>query len=129
MLLERLLIIGILTVMGTGAFLVFKQWQLNRINQGTTAFAGGKPVLLYFRSDSCGTCPTQSRYLDKLMAGENGRYTIQSINVDTEPDKAKQYGVMTLPTTMILDTSGQVKEINYGLTPSHKLEKQLSLAI
>ncbi len=63
------------------------------------------------------------------MAGENGRFIIQSIDVDTEPEKAKQYGVMTLPTTMIIDVTGQVKEINYGLTPSHKLERQISRVV
>ena len=61
------------------------------------------------------------------MAGGNGRFTLQSIDVDSQPDKAKEYGVMTLPTTMIIDANGRVKEINYGLTPSHKLQKQLSL--
>ncbi len=127
MFLERLLIIGLLTLIGTGAFMFFKHGQLRHINRHVTAFTSGQPTLLYFRSDTCGTCPTQARYLEKLADDENGRFAIQSIDVDTEPEKAKQYGVMTLPTTMILDTTGQVKEINYGLTPSHKLSKQLAL--
>ncbi|NHZ71615.1 MAG: conjugal transfer protein TraF [Aquificales bacterium] len=126
---ERLMIMGLLTLAATGAFLLFKQGQLRQINFKALAVAGGQPTLLYFRSDSCGTCPTQSRYLDQLMAGENGRFTIQSIDVDTEPDTAKQYGVMTLPTTMILDANGRVQEINYGLTPPHKLEQQISLVV
>ncbi|MFO7679754.1 MAG: thioredoxin family protein [Chloroflexota bacterium] len=127
MVLERLLILSLLILAATGAFTVFKQGHLRRINRKQTALSDGQPTLLYFRSDTCGTCPTQSRYLEQLLAGENGRFTLHSINVDTEPDKARQYGVMTLPTTMIIDAAGQVKEINYGLTPSHKLQKQLSL--
>jgi thioredoxin-like negative regulator of GroEL len=127
MVLERLLILSLLILAATGAFTVFKQGHLRRINRKQTTLSDGQPTLLYFRSDTCGTCPTQSRYLEQLLAGENGRFTLHSINVDTEPDKARQYGVMTLPTTMIIDAAGQVKEINYGLTPSHKLQKQLSL--
>lgn len=127
MVLERLLILGVLVLVSTGAFAVFKQSHLRRINRKSAPLTAGQPTLLYFRSDACGTCPTQSRYLEQLLAGENGRFTLHSINVDTEPDKARQYGVMTLPTTMIIDAAGQVKEINYGLTPSHKLQKQLSL--
>lgn len=127
MILERLLIIAILSLVGTGAFVVFKQGHLRRVNVNARAFAGGQPTLLYFRSDTCAACPTQSRYVENLVQGGNGRFTLQSIDVDSQPDKAKEYGVMTLPTTMIIDANGQVKEINYGLTPSHKLQKQLSL--
>lgn len=126
---ERLFVICLFTIITLFAFVLFKQMQIRRINFAASGFVGGEPTLLYFRSDSCGTCPTQARYLDQLVDKENGRFAIQSIDVDTEPEKAKQYGVMTLPTTMILDTTGQVKEINYGLTPSHKLAKQLQAII
>jgi thioredoxin 1 len=127
MFLERLFVICLFAIITVFAFVLFKQMQIRRINFATSGFVGGQPTLLYFRSDSCGTCPAQARYLDQLVDKENGRFAIQSIDVDIEPEKAKQYGVMTLPTTMILDTTGQVKEINYGLTPSHKLQKQLAL--
>ena len=128
MVLERLLILGVLVLVSTGAFAVFKQSHLRRINRKSAPLTAGRPTLFYFRTDACGTCPTQWRYLEQLMAGENGRFTLHSINVDAEPEKVRQYGVMTLPATMTCVFAGQVKEINYGLTPSHKLQKQLSLA-
>lgn len=129
MFVERLLVIGFLTLVLTSVYLLFKQMQMHRINLRASTFVAGQPTLLYFRSDTCGTCPTQARYLDQLADKGNGRFAIQHINVDREPEKAKKFGVMTLPTTMILDTTGQVKEINYGLTPSYKLAKQLTLVL
>lgn len=126
---ERLLIILILGLVGTGAYTAVKQLHVRRLNRHITPpSGGGRPTLLYFRSETCAVCPTQARYLAQVMGDEagNGRVTLHTINVDHEPDRAKQYGVMTLPTTMLLDSAGQVREINYGLTPPHKLQQQLN---
>ncbi len=126
---ERLLIILILGLVGTGAYTAVKQLHVRRLNrQITPPSGGGRPTLLYFRSETCAACPTQARYLAQVMGDEagNGRVTLHTINVDHEPDRAKEYGVMTLPTTMLLDSAGQVREINYGLTPPHKLQQQLN---
>lgn len=125
---ERLLIILILGLVGTGAFTAVKHVHVQRLNRRRPDQAAtGQPTLLYFRSETCAVCPTQARYLEQVMGDEagNGRVTLHTINVDREPDRAKQYGVMTLPTTMLLDSAGQVREINYGLTPPHKLRQQL----
>lgn len=126
---ERLLIILILGLVGMGAYTAVKQRHVRRLNRHITPpFDDGRPTLLYFRSETCAACPTQARYLAQVMGDEagNGRVTLHTINVDHEPDRAKQYGVMTLPTTMLLDSAGQVREINYGLTPPHKLQQQLN---
>lgn len=124
MILERLLIILFLALLSTGAFTAFKQVQMRRVNRRVAPVATGQPTLLYFRSDSCAVCPTQAKYIEEV---DNGRYALHTINVDTQPDLARQYGVMTLPTTILLDPAGQVRDINYGLTPPHKLKQQLAL--
>ncbi len=126
---ERLLVILILGLVGTGAFTAFKQVQVRQVNRRILAQpTAGQPALLYFRSEGCAVCPTQARYLEEVLAreGGNGRFSLQTINVDHEPDRAAQYGVMTLPTTMLLDAAGKVREINYGLTPAHKLQQQIN---
>lgn len=126
---ERLLIILILGLVGTGAYTAVKQFHVRRLNrQIIPSSGGGQPTLLYFRSDSCAVCPTQAQYLAKVMeeVGGNGRFALQQIDVDHQPDRAAQYGIMTLPTTMLLDAAGKVREINYGLTPPHKLQQQLN---
>ncbi|MBK8987432.1 MAG: thioredoxin family protein [Chloroflexi bacterium] len=126
---ERLLVVLMLALVGTGAFTAFKQAHTRRVNRRILAEPIiARPTLLYFRSDTCAVCPTQARYLEQVMAEEavgNGRFTLHSINVDEQPDQAQRYGVMTLPTTMLLDAAGQVREINYGLTPVHKLQQQI----
>lgn len=112
-------------------YYAFKHWQMTRISQrlsqplvGTTAVAT-QPTLLYFRSESCTVCPTQSHYIDKAAQDWNGRIVIQKIDAEREPEKADIYNVFTLPTTIFVDTHGQVREINYGLTQPHKLTQQV----
>ncbi|MFQ5419088.1 MAG: thioredoxin family protein [Anaerolineae bacterium] len=121
---ERLLIVLALTALGSGAFVALKQVHLRRL--GRVAVADGRPTILYFRSDQCAPCVTQGRYLDKLETEWHGRVAIEKIDTDDEPDKAAQFNVFTLPTTLILDATGQVRQINYGLTDGRKLSMQVA---
>jgi thioredoxin-related protein len=127
MILERLLIILFLALLSTGAFTAFKQVQMRRVNRRVAPLAADRPTLLYFRSNSCAVCPTQARYLEGV--GDGGKRPLHPPHHQRrhQPDLARQYGVMTLPTTILLDTAGQVRDINYGLTPPHKLKQQLAL--
>jgi thioredoxin-like negative regulator of GroEL len=118
----RLLVTVLLLGMGTAVFYLFRHWHMQRL----TALPANVPTILYFRSDSCAACPTQHRYLDQLQALWHGRLQIQPIDVDREQETAVKYGVFTLPTTLIIDESGKIRQINYGLTNSHKLQQQLA---
>ena len=85
----------------------------------------GRPSLLYFRSDSCAPCQTQANYLKNLEEEYDGQLIIRKIDVELEPEVAARYRVITLPTTLIVDADGQVRHINYGLTDTTKLARQL----
>jgi len=121
---ERILIIFTLVLIGSGAYMVFKTYHVRRLGK---VDGPKKPLLLYFRSDQCAPCVTQAHYLDQVARQWNGDLTIQKIDTDTEPDKARQYGVFTLPTTILIDPMGQVRQVNYGLTNVQKLSQQLSV--
>lgn len=84
-----------------------------------------QPTVLYFRSESCGPCVAQWRYLEQIRAEFDGKITIERIDADVDYDKAAHYGVFTVPTTMIVDPSGTVRHINYGLTDARRLTHQL----
>lgn len=124
---ERIFIVFLFSLIGLGAYVLCCQWQMRRLNQqgGQTAVFS-LPTILYFRSDTCPACPTQSRYLEQLTGLWNGRFTLQTVNADLEPEQTAHYRILTLPTTILLDETGQVKHINYGLTNTQKLVKQLT---
>lgn len=122
--LERILIIGVLTVIVVAAYYALRAIHLRRIDHQADDCVE-QPTLLYFRGDSCAVCPTQGRVVDQLAGiwGENLR--IETIDAEREPDKAARYRVLSLPTTILIDADGEVRHINFGLAGSHKLNRQI----
>ena len=53
-----------------------------------------KPVLLDFYADWCGPCRMVSPLVDEI-AEENPQYLVGKINVDSEPELAQAFGVMS----------------------------------
>lgn len=118
----RLAIVLLFIVAGTAAFAGLRRWHMGRIT--AVAAPNALPTLLYFASETCLVCPAQEQHVQMAMVDWNGRLSLQKINVDHEPDKATRYGILSLPTTILLDSSGSVQQINYGLTNAHKLRSQ-----
>ncbi len=122
---ERLIITMVIVLAGIAIYMLFKHWHLHKIGQLDTAVSG-IPTILYFQSESCAACPTQSRFLEQIEGLWNGRLTIEKIDADREPEKAGQFSVFTLPTTILVDETGSVRQINYGLTNTQKLNNQIN---
>ena len=124
---ERLILTLLLVLIGLALFYAWRythMWRTNRIGM-VEAVPVGHQSLLYFRSDSCAPCHTQAYYLQALERDYSGQVAIQKIDVELQPEIASQYGVFTLPTTLIVDREGKVRHINYGLTDASKLAQQL----
>ncbi len=134
MILTRLLIVALAAGLTVIAYHGFAWWQRRRLILGSGGRSGSawrptssatRPVILYFRSDSCGSCQAQAHYLAQLAAEQAGRFTMRRIDTDLQPELAVQYGVMSLPTTLLLDRTGRVRHINFGLADTSRLGRQL----
>ena len=120
--LERIALVLVLAAAGVAAYALLRQLHMRRMQP---APAAGRPMLLYFRSDTCAVCPAQGRYVDEVAA-QWGDVTIERVDAVRDPDTAARYRVFTLPTTVLLDGRGQVRHVNYGLTDTDKLGRQLA---
>lgn len=80
-------------------------------------------VMLDFYADWCGPCNMVAPIVAEI-AEENPDYCIGKVNVDDEPDLARQFGVTTIPTLVVLD-KGQVVRQSVGALPKAKLEALL----
>jgi len=127
MMVERLLITVILAMTAVGAYAVVRKWQVRRVQRNHKS--GGQPSLLYFWSDHCAPCVTQSRVLQQLPAQVAHRIQIRQIDAERDSETAARYGVFTLPTTMLLDRDGSVRHVNYGLADAGKLVQQMESVI
>lgn len=92
----------------------------------TTGTPGPLPSILYFTGDACTICHTaQKPALRTLAAGIDPGIDIREIDIAVEPELARRYRVMSLPTTIVLDATGQVTEINVGFASGEVLRRQL----
>ncbi len=92
----------------------------------STRASGRLPSILYFTGEHCTICHTAQRpALRALTAGLDSTVEIREIDIAVEPELARRYRVMSLPTTIVLDADGQVTEINVGFASSETLRQQL----
>ena len=89
-------------------------------------FRAGTPAILYFTTPDCAPCKTIQRpALHRLQAALGERLQIVEINAQEQPDLARQWGVLSVPTTFLLDAQGKTRHVNHGVTQAEKLLTQL----
>ena len=81
-------------------------------------------VLVDFWAEWCGPCKMIAPVLEQV-AGENaGKIAIRKLDVDDNPNTARRYGVMSIP-TMILFKDGAPVERLMGYMPKERLMNKI----
>jgi thioredoxin 1 len=106
-------------------------------NQRILAWAGSKtpelpgvrqgaPILLYFTTPTCAPCKTVQRPAIQRLSERLGD-CLQVIEIDasSQPEMASHWGVISVPTTFVIDEKGQPRYVNHGVANLEKLLKQL----
>lgn len=78
-----------------------------------------KPVLLDFFAEWCGPCRMVLPLVEQI-AEENPQYLVCKINVDEEPELAQKFGVMTIPTLVVIK-NGEVVNQSSGAKPKAQI--------
>lgn len=85
-----------------------------------------KPVIVYFTTPDCAPCKTVQRpALQKVTTLLGDEVEVVEIDATERPDLAKTWGVMSVPTTFLLDARGEARYVNNGVTRAEKLIEQL----
>jgi thioredoxin-like negative regulator of GroEL len=126
---ERLLITFAVTAFFGVVLLLMKRRQITSATRASRQLneRPNRPTIVYFWSNGCPVCKrTQRPILEGLLA-EYGteRVSLTSYNIEEALDVAREWGVRTLPTTFLLDSSGTIRHVNNGLIVTENLRKQL----
>jgi len=73
-------------------------------------------AMVDFWAEWCGPCKMLSPAIEELAAQYEGRALVAKVNVDEEPDLARRFGIMSIPTVIFLK-DGQEVERKIGLMP------------
>jgi thiol-disulfide isomerase/thioredoxin len=85
-----------------------------------------KPVIVYFTTPDCAPCKTVQRpAIDRVTSLLGEKLHVVEIDATERPDLAKTWGVMSVPTTFLLDSRGEARYINNGVARAEKLMEQL----
>lgn len=82
-----------------------------------------KTVLLDFYADWCGPCRIVSPIVDEI-AEENPQYLVGKINVDEQEELAQEFGVVSIPTLVVLKGGKVVNQVS-GARPKPQIIKLL----
>jgi thioredoxin 1 len=72
----------------------------------------------------CGPCRMVGPVLDQLAKEYGGRIAFGKLNIDENDEKASEYGVMSIP-TIILVKDGDVTDKIVGALPKDRIKQKL----
>jgi thiol-disulfide isomerase/thioredoxin len=100
---------------------------LTGIEAGEDATEGVSPVrILSFSSPDCHQCKKlQAPALERVLEARGETVTVVKIDATTDQDLVRTYRVLTVPSTVILNTEGKAHAINYGFADTHRLLTQV----
>ena len=93
--------------------------QITKNNFDELVTKNEKVVLLDFWAPWCGPCRMVSPLVDQI-AEEHTDFAVGKVNVDEEPELARQFGVMSIPTLVVVK-GGQVVRQEVGAKPKPQI--------
>lgn len=114
---------------GIGLSLLYKRWVRSRSSKLLRRLGplrSGTFILVYFTSPTCVPCKTVQRpAIEQLMQKFGDALQVLEIDALQHPDLASSWGVLSVPTTFVINQFGKICHVNYGIARAEKLMEQI----
>ena len=96
-----------------------KEIELTYNDFDSVVLASDKPVLVDFWATWCGPCRMLGPVIAQI-AEERDDIKVCKVNVDDEPELARMFNIMNIPTVLVF-RDGELKERSVGVKPKQQL--------
>src|SRR4051794_18081225 len=87
--------------------------------------AAAEPVIVDFWAEWCGPCKMITPILEEIATEQAGKVRVAKLNVDDNPDAARRFEVMSIPTLIVFRDGQPVKRM-IGAKGKGQLLQELS---
>ena len=98
--------------------------KITRENFENEVMKSNIPVLIDFWSPWCGPCRMMGPIIEQLAEEYEGKAKVGKVNVDEEGELSQAFGVMSIP-TIVLVKDGKVVKQAVGARPKAEVEAML----
>jgi thioredoxin-like negative regulator of GroEL len=126
---DRLLVLLIVAAIVVAVWaLVRRRATSYRDHDAADLLEADRPLVLAFSTPDCVPCRTaQKPALEQLQRRFPGSVDVRNVDATEHPELAERFGILTVPSTVVVGSDGRVLAVNYGLARADKLTAQLNL--